>query len=163
MSPDVPTGSLLVSVLTPESQIRSGDVVVLGTSDEKRNIIGRVLDINTADNEYYSISLKSDQRALPDNFPYKTKDITYKEQFNVPLLGFVVNFLSSAAGLILLTLLTAVIGYVYVYRYHTRLTWEQRSVKRITKARRKAQERIAERGEHNGVEEMKAFFAESAV
>jgi signal peptidase I len=163
MSPDISTGSLLVSVLTPENQIRSGDVVVLGTSDEKRNLIGRVLDINTDDNEYYNISLKSDQRALPDNFPYKTKDITYKEQFTVPLVGFIVNFLSSPLGLILLTLFTIVISYVYLYRYHARLTWEQRSVKRITRARKKAQERIAERGEHNGVEEMKAFFAESAV
>lgn len=163
MSPDVRNGSLIVSKLTPEKDIKAGDIVTIGVGESQRNLIGRVLEISTDDEQYYNISLKSDQRALPDEFPYKIRDVTYKEQFSVPAVGFLFSIASSPLGLILLLSAAFALGLVYIFGMHGRLSQDQRSIRHIGKARQRATRRIEERNDHNGVEEMKSFFAESEV
>jgi signal peptidase I len=163
MSPEIPQGSLIVAQLTPEEQIKTGDVITIGVGEERSNLIGRVLDINSSDGEYYNISLKGDQRALPSDFPYKVKDVTYKEQFSIPLIGFVVQFFSSAVGFALLSILMVGLSLFYILGLHSRMTREQRSTRWVAKARKKAVLRVEERRNHGGVDEMKALMAEESV
>lgn len=163
MEPAVPQGALIVSKLTPEKDIKRGDIVTIGVGTQNDNLIGRVLDITTDDKQYYNIALKSDQNPLPDNFPYKTRDVTYKEQFDIPFLGFAVVALTSPVGWIITTLLLLGLGLVYLYRFHAPVSQDLRVVHSTERARKKAVQRIAERGDHNGVEKINALFVESEV
>lgn len=163
MAPTIPQGSLVVSKLADESTIKAGDIVTIGLGKQNTNLIGRVLSITSDDNQYYSIQLKGDQRALPDNFPYKTKDVTYKEQFSIPLIGYATSFLASPAGLITMTGLMLIAGWLYIFKLHSPVPKQEKSVAKTRKARQIAIQRIETRGEFNGVEKIKSFFVESEV
>lgn len=160
MSPAVHKGSLIIAALTPESQIKTGDIITLGLGDQQTNQIGRVLSVTSDSGEYFNISLKSDQNALPDDFPYKTRDVAYKMIANIPFLGYVFQGLTTIPGTILLTLFTAVLTWMYLFRLHSAPAPEIKQLKQTSKARQKAIRRLQERPSNNSVEEMKAFFAE---
>lgn len=160
MSPAVFDGSLIISALTPEDQIKTGDIITLGLGDQRTNQIGRVISITSDSGEYFNISLKSDQNALPDDFPYKTRDVAYKMVFSIPVLGYIFQGLTTIPGIVLLTLFTAVLAWLYLFRFHAAPSATEKQLKQTGKARRKAMRRLEERPSTNSVEEMKAFFAD---
>jgi len=162
MSPTIPLGSLTISQLTPENQIKPGDVVTIGVGQAKTNLLGRVLNITSDDSNYYSITLKGDNQPLPDASPYKVSGVTYKEVFTVPIAGFIVLFLSSIIGLAVIGIVTIALALVYALALHKNYD-KPLEGKKATRAEKKAAYWEEQRNLYGGVDDLEDWIHENLV
>lgn len=160
MSPTIRTGSLLIMKKTPESELKTGDVISVGLPNQPVSSVGRLIEASTSGEGFYNLTFKGDNRILPEAFPYTVKDSTYVYQLGIPLLGFLVTFLSSPFGLVILSAASLYFAWYYLFKMHDRVSWAERSAKRTSYARQVARERAATRKIYGGVADLKNMFEE---
>jgi signal peptidase I len=157
MEPAIFRGSLMLMEKTPEKDIKSGDIIAVGLPNGQGHALGRLIQSNQMADGYYTLTFKGDNRTLPENFPYTIKDSTYVNKAAIPLIGFLVVFLSSPFGLILFTGAAIYFAWYYLFKMHDRLSWAERNVKRVSYNRQVALEVAQERQKYGGLE---VFFPE---
>lgn len=109
MSPTITTGALGLSVPVQASEIHGGDILSVENAAGIR-ITHRVVsaDINHG---MATVSLKGDANAVPDAIPYRLHQAD-RVTFSVPVLGYVVAWLSSSAAAFIGGLFTAFLLYL---------------------------------------------------
>ena len=98
MQPTIGTGAMALAVQVPVSEVRTGDVVSVTTPQGSR-VTHRVVS-RTGD----ALVLKGDANAVPDATPYRTETVD-RVVTHVPMLGYVVGWLTGPLGLVLLGVL----------------------------------------------------------
>lgn len=152
MEPAIFRGSLLFMKQVPEKEVEPGDVIAVGLPNQQNHAVGRLIQSNQMAEDYYTLTFKGDNRTLPEDFPYTVKDSTYLNMFAVPALGYLFVFLASPFGLILFTGAALYFAWYYLFKMHDRLSWAERSLKRVSYNRRIALERAEERKQYGGLE-----------
>lgn len=136
MSPEMPQGSLAITMPVPASEIALGDVITVQRDDAALPVTHRVVEIQsgtTAENRYFY--LKGDANEVRDLFPYLS-DETHRVVFHIPEIGNILGFLQQPS--VLITLLgVAVIFMIWAF-------WPRRA-RRVPKHRRSRYEKRRQR------------------
>ncbi len=106
MSPKIRTGSIVV--VKPITEYKVGDVVTYKTSGSTDKTTHRIVEIQTVNNEKVAIT-RGDANNAPDTKPVKASQIVGKEYFSIPCLGYVLQYIKTPVGLILIIIIPAVI------------------------------------------------------
>lgn len=106
MSPEIPTGALAFARSVEASDLRVGDVVSVDNASGTR-ITHRIVAIHDLDGQA-ELTLKGDANSVPDPAPYVVADAD-RVLFSVPLLGYVVAWLSSKTAAFLGRLIAGVV------------------------------------------------------
>lgn len=157
MEPAIFRGSLMIMEKTPEKDLKSGDIIAVGLPNGEGHAVGRLIQSNKMADDYYNLTFKGDSRTLPEQFPYTVKDSTYTNKVFIPLLGYLVVFLASPFGLILLTGAAFYFAWYYLYKMHDRLSWAERNSKRVSYYHQVAAEVAREKQQYGGLD---VFFPE---
>ncbi|CAM2931565.1 signal peptidase I [Prescottella defluvii] len=99
MSPDIPTGALALSRTTPAGDLAIGDVVSV-FNDQGTRITHRVHEIVSQDGGSAVLILKGDANEHADLMPYTVAEAD-RMFASVPVLGYVVSWLSSPVAIFL--------------------------------------------------------------
>lgn len=98
MEPELPVGSLCVVKICETEQIKKGDVIAFDSGSAK--VVHRVLSIQ--ENGYQT---KGDANESPDPEVVPKEQVQGKVVARIPRLGYLIAFLKSKAGIVLLVLL----------------------------------------------------------
>lgn len=99
MSPDIPTGALALSKVTPAADLEVGDVVSV-PNEQGTRITHRIHEIVSSDGTTSVLILKGDANKDADISPYTVTEAD-RVFFSVPGLGYAVSWLSSPAAIFL--------------------------------------------------------------
>ncbi|MFC9515178.1 hypothetical protein ACFTSD_05585 [Nocardiaceae bacterium NPDC056970] len=99
MSPDIPTGALALSKVTPAADLEVGDVVSV-PNEQGTRITHRVHEVVSSDGTSSVLILKGDANKDADISPYTVTEAD-RVFFSVPGLGYAVSWLSSPAAIFL--------------------------------------------------------------
>lgn len=157
MEPAVIRGSVMFMEKTPEKDLKPGDIIAVGLPNGQGQAVGRLIQANQMADEYYSLNFKGDNRNLPEDFPYTIKDSTYLNKVTIPLVGFLMVFLASPFGLIVLTGAMLYFAWYYLFMMHDRMSWAERNLKRVSYHRQVALEAAEDRKNYANLDE---FFPE---
>jgi hypothetical protein len=152
MEPAIFRGSLLLMEKTPEKNLKPGDIIAVGLPNQANHAVGRLIQSDQLADDYYNLTFKGDSRTLPEDFPYAIKDSTFVSKASIPLLGFLMVFLASPFGLILFTAASIYFAWYYLFKMHDRLSWAERSLKRVSYNRQVALEVAEERKNYGGLD-----------
>ncbi|EKE20487.1 MAG: type I signal peptidase [uncultured bacterium] len=106
MEPKIHTGSLIFIKSVNEYNI--GDIVTRRTEEGVTTITHRIIEKDFKDGQTI-FNTKGDANNTADNVDVKQEFITGKVFFNIPYLGYAVNFAKTTQGLILIVVIPAVI------------------------------------------------------
>jgi signal peptidase len=105
MEPNIKTGSLVMA--KPSSDYKIGDVITFGPySKTKAPTSHRIYDIKVVGGQPVYIT-KGDANNAPDAKEVKKQDILGKVLFNVPFLGYAVDFAKQPLGFALIIVVPA--------------------------------------------------------
>lgn len=106
MSPTIDTGALAIARTVPAEDLRVGDIVSVPTPAGQR-VTHRIVDVQRLDGQA-TLRLKGDANEAVDAAPYQVvnADVVL---FSVPEVGFLLAWLTSPVGLILLGLYAAML------------------------------------------------------
>jgi hypothetical protein len=152
MEPAIFRGSLMLMEKTPEKDLNPGDIIAVGLPNGEGHAVGRLIQSNQMADGYYNLTFKGDSRTLPEDFPYTIKDSTYTNKAAIPLLGFLMVFLASPFGLVLLVGASIYFAWYYLFKMHDRLSWAERNEKRVSYNRRVAIEVAENRQRYGGLD-----------
>lgn len=152
MEPAIFRGSLMLMERTPEKDLKPGDIIAVGLPNQSNHTVGRLIQSNQMADDYYTLTFKGDSRTLPEDFPYTIKDSTYLNKASIPLLGFLMVFLASPFGLVLFVAASAYFAWYYLFKMHDRMSWAERSLKRVSYNRQVASEMAEDRKNYGGLE-----------
>ena len=101
MEPTIKTGSIVMT--KPASEYKVGDIITFGPySRTKTPTTHRIVEISG--NTYIT---KGDRNNAPDAKPVTQREIIGKVLFDVPYLGFVIDFVRKPLGFVLVLILPA--------------------------------------------------------
>jgi len=104
MEPALGNGALLVSSQTDPDALAAGDVITFRSPNTKPTITHRIVAVREENGRRW-FTVKGDANATPDSAEVSFSDGTaYKMQFAVPYLGYVLAFIGSALGTLLLVI-----------------------------------------------------------
>lgn len=107
MEPKIPTGSVVYTrPISDYSKLSSGDVITF--EDENFLVTHRIQEVNQENGEYFFIT-KGDANDEIDLEPVSQDRIEGKVYLSIPYFGYLVNFLNSIPGIILLVLIPAIL------------------------------------------------------
>jgi hypothetical protein len=157
MEPAIFRGSVMLMEKTPEKDLKSGDIIAVGLPNGEGHAVGRLIQANRMADDYFNLTFKGDSRTLPEEFPYTIKDSTYLNKASIPLIGFLMVFLSSPFGLIIFSGAIIYFAWYYLFQMHDRMSWAERNQKRISYHRQVAMEAAENRKNYGG---LATFFPE---
>lgn len=157
MEPAIFRGSVMLMEKTPEKDLKSGDIIAVGLPNGEGHAVGRLIQSNRMADDYFNLTFKGDSRTLPEEFPYTIKDSTYLNKASIPLIGFLMVFLSSPFGLIIFSGAILYFAWYYLFNMHDRMSWAERNQKRISYHRQVAMETAENRKNYGG---LSTFFPE---
>lgn len=109
MAPSIPVGSLIV--IKPSQDYQVGDVISFSPSDpksKKDNVTHRIYSIVTK-NDIKLFETKGDANENPDIGFVTSERIIGKQLFSIALLGYILSYVKTLPGLILIILLPSII------------------------------------------------------
>lgn len=106
MEPRINTGSLIF--IKPVGEYNVGDIVTKTTEEKNVTITHRIIEKETVDGKIF-FQTKGDANNVADNEKTPAEMIVGKVFFNIPYLGYVVNFAKTTQGLIFIVIIPAVI------------------------------------------------------
>jgi len=114
MSPAIPVGSSIV--VRPVSEYRVGDIVTFvyepngdkTKKEDKELVTHRIVEIKDSTGLPNYIT-KGDANSTPDNGQVRPEQIVGKELFAIPLLGYLLSYVKTLPGLILVIVIPAII------------------------------------------------------
>ena len=106
MEPGIHTGSVVV--IKPEKQYKIGDVVTFG-KDTRKNIptTHRIVSSRAVEGVLL-FTTKGDANNSPDTTEIRMSDIHGKVVFDVPYMGYVINFVKKPIGMFIVIILPAI-------------------------------------------------------
>lgn len=152
MEPAIFRGSVMLMEKTPEKDLKSGDIIAVGLPNGEGHAVGRLIQLNSMADDYYNLTFKGDSRTLPEEFPYTIKDSTYLNKTSIPMIGFLMVFLSSPFGLIIFSGAILYFAWYYLFKMHDRMSWAERNRKRVSYHRQVAMEAAEERQNYGGLD-----------
>ena len=103
MEPEIKTGSIVMT--KPSSEYNVGDIITFGPySRTKAPTTHRIVEVKNG-----TYITKGDRNNAPDVKPVTQKEIIGKVVFDVPYLGYVINFTRQPVGFLLVLLIPAAI------------------------------------------------------
>lgn len=88
-------GSLAVALREESSEVRVGDFLLLGAHSTGGSTLGEVISLDEGADGTHSVILKAPNRVTHDQWSYELGHYTYKQQFAVPLIGYVFSFIQA--------------------------------------------------------------------
>lgn len=110
MSPAIEAGAVVFVSDVPADRIQSGDVITYrtGSGDATTPVTHRVVDVNEQEGGH-SFVTRGDANEDPDPSPVPESGVIGQVSFHIPLIGYVVSFASSPAGIVTLVVIPAVL------------------------------------------------------
>lgn len=108
MSPTIPTGSLAVVKQIPASDIKVGDVTTVSRGEGQLPVTHRVVSVEPAGGDSYTIAMKGDANASPDSQPYVVTDVR-KVLWHAPRLAYLVSKASQPRHMVAITIAAALL------------------------------------------------------
>jgi signal peptidase len=109
MEPQIHTGSLIF--IKPASEYNVGDVITRQTDEVGKTITHRISDIEKKDN-HLIYKTKGDANTVGDGVDVESDSILGKVFFDIPYIGYLVNFIKTTEGIILFVVIpTTIIVY----------------------------------------------------
>lgn len=110
MSPAIDAGDLVLVNDVPTERIEEGDVITFrrGSDTGDAPVTHRVVDIAESDDER-RFTTKGDANEDPDSQPVRAEEVIGREVVVLPLVGYLVEFGNSRAGLATLVIVPAVL------------------------------------------------------
>lgn len=107
MEPSIKTGSVVI--VKPASDYKIGEVITFGPYTKKKApTTHRVYDIKVVEGQVVYIT-KGDANNAPDSREVQKKDVVGKVLFDVPFIGYAVNFAKQPLGFALIIIVPAAI------------------------------------------------------
>jgi signal peptidase len=122
MNPTVKVGSLLLTRPVDVEDLRAGDVITYRSPGNHTTLTHRIVSIRQQDGERI-FKTKGDATLEPDPRELILRGRVAKMAFDIPYLGYVVDFAKSIQGVVLLLLVPAA-GLVLI---HARKVWRGRA------------------------------------
>ena len=122
MEPTVKVGSLLVSRPVDVNDLRVGDVITYPSPGNHTTLTHRIVDMRQEDGEWV-FQTKGDASPGPDPQEVILHGQATKMAFDIPYLGYVVDFAKSIQGVLLLLVVPAA-GLLLIY---TLKVWKARA------------------------------------
>jgi len=122
MEPTVKVGSLLLTRPADVEDLQVGDVITYRSPGNHTTLTHRIASIRQQDGQRV-FTTKGDASLEPDPREIILRGQVSKMAFDIPYLGYVVDFAKSTQGVVLLLLVPAA-GLVLI---HTRKIWKERA------------------------------------
>ena len=122
MEPTVKVGSLLLTRPADVEDLQVGDVITYRSPGNHTTLTHRIVSIGQQDGQRV-FTTKGDASLEPDPREIILRGQVSKMAFDIPYLGYVVDFAKSTQGVVLLLLVPAA-GLVLI---HTRKIWKERA------------------------------------
>jgi signal peptidase len=122
MEPTVKVGSLLLTRPVDVKDLQVGDVITYRSPGNHTTLTHRVVSIRQQDGQWV-FKTKGDASLKPDPREVILRGQVSKMAFDIPYLGYVVDFAKSTQGVVLLLLVPAA-GLLLI---HTRKIWKERA------------------------------------
>lgn len=122
MEPTVKVGSLLLTRPADVEDLQVGDVITYRSPGNHTTLTHRIVSIRQQDGQRV-FTTKGDASLEPDPREIILRGQVSKMAFDIPYLGYVVDFAKSTQGVVLLLLVPAA-GLVLI---HTRKIWKERA------------------------------------
>ena len=122
MEPTVKVGSLLLTRSVDVEDLQVGDVITYRSPGNHTTLTHRIVSIRQQDGERV-FKTKGDASLEPDPREIILRGQVSKMAFDIPYLGYVVDFAKSIQGVVLLLVVPAA-GLVLI---HTRKIWKERA------------------------------------
>lgn len=106
MSPEIHAGDVVIVDDVATDQIEVGDVITYESTDADQRITHRVVSIDDAGGERQFVT-KGDANEEADQRPVPASAVVGVVQFHIPLIGHVISFASTDAGMLLFVVLPA--------------------------------------------------------
>jgi signal peptidase len=134
MEPKIPVGGLVA--VRPVQQYVIGDVITYTVPGSREKTTHRIYAINSDENGS-SYTTKGDANSDPDGTPVYPNQIIGKQFVVVPLLGYVINYVKTPVGLVLIIIIPSAI---IVYEEIKKIIREAQDIikKRRSNKKRKA-------------------------
>ncbi|QFT90560.1 Signal peptidase I W [Bacillus sp. THAF10] len=115
MEPDIKTGSIIA--ITPAENPDSykvGDVITFRSNDNPNILIThRIMDVQTIDSNIHYVT-KGDNNDANDITPVPSMNVVGKyADFTIPFLGYILDFVKSKIGTVLMVIVPGVLFIVY--------------------------------------------------
>jgi signal peptidase len=122
MEPTVKVGSLLLTRPADVEDLRVGDVITYRSPGNHTTLTHRIVSIRQQDGQWV-FKTKGDASLDPDPGEVILRGQVSRMAFDIPYLGYVVDFAKSTVGVVLLLLVPAA-GLLLI---HTRKIWKERA------------------------------------
>lgn len=106
MEPTLPVGSIVF--VKPAERYSVGDIVTFSSVGTQDKTTHRIYAIS-GDGDAKTYTTKGDANSSPDLTPVSEYQIIGKEHFAVPLIGYVLNYIKTPVGLVLIIIIPSVI------------------------------------------------------
>ncbi len=106
MEPKIQTGSVVVD--KKEFNYNIGNIITFKNGDKNDTTTHRIVSIGSQSGSTYYI-VKGDANNAPDPNKVLKVNVVGKEQFSIPYLGYIINYVRTLPGLIILIFIPAVI------------------------------------------------------
>ena len=136
MAPQIHTGSIVV--VKPISGYKVGDVITFKTSGSSDKTTHRIVEIKTVDGESVAVT-KGDANNAPDTTPVKASQIIGKQYLSIPLFGYILQYIKTPIGLILIVIIPSVI---IIYEELKKIVGETKIIIKKKRDKRKAKKNV---------------------
>ncbi len=106
MEPEISTGGIVL--VKPAEDYAVGDVITYEIRGSQDKVTHRIHEISKVNGETVAIT-KGDANNAPDSDPVYSNQIVGKEYIDIPWLGYILSYIKTPVGLILIIIIPAVI------------------------------------------------------
>jgi signal peptidase len=133
MAPTIAAGSAVVVSPVPSARLTEGDVIVYAPEGAKVPVVHRIVSIGEADGARQYMT-RGDANGSNDPAGFSLPETAWRVWYSVPLVGYVITFAASRAGMVLLVVVPALwLGILQVvewFKTHRREQWLRLSGRR---------------------------------
>lgn len=125
MEPTIPVGAVIIDTPIAAQDVKVGDVITFSRPDRPNELVThRVYKIVTGPNGQREWTTKGDANAQPDAWVVQASGLGYKYDFNIPYIGYGLNWMQQPLGRVLFLIVpAAALGLLTLYE----LWWPRRA------------------------------------
>lgn len=125
MEPTIPVGAVIIDTPIAAQEVKVGDVITFSRPDRPNELVThRVVKIVNGPNGQREWTTKGDANAQPDGWVVQAAGTGYRYQFNIPYIGWGLNWMQQPLGRVLFLIVpAAALGLLTLYE----LWWPRRA------------------------------------